>query len=986
MHRLLQRRLPLLVHVGVLLVMLGVSGSIGVHRAEAQSTYGVNATGDAGDANVGDGVCATGATTPGGAAECTLRAALDEANNSAACDTLRFDTVPRNASGMARFVPATPLAATHPVVLDGTTAPRGSVVEKGDLRRRIAAIQDDMPPAGSNGFVVPTPTERRDWKRLIGVLLEGEIQAARSIIEQQFPSYALIRFTDTGTDQTVWLLQERPPVERGWGAVAVNPAAARNLVVEVPHPVFDLDTHTQGADLFRETGARVLLLAGTARCANEAPSPCDGQSGVCGAFGPYRVSDMAHVTDAPFQAAHEVLTDRYPEATVLNLHGNGNSSCETVFLSDGVANETSAAVEDLRQALQDRGVGAGHPGTSTCPLEGTTNVQGRHTNGSTVPCTEPATSSAGTFIHVEQRRGFRGSPERYRALIEALKEVVPASSAAQPRSGTTIQDLRAVHGSEAPVVVVDGELLATGDHGLVLSGPDAAGSVVTGLAFIHAPASGLLVQTPGVRVAQNYVGLHPDGAAAPNGRDPGADPTVAALDVDGEAVVVEANVVSGNQSAGVRVRGDDGVVSQNILGTGPALQEARPNQGPGIVVDGAQTVLTGNIVFGSGGSGIRVAGGPAQIGYGYAEAIAGDPSPLAGGMGNIIAQSDSIGIVIADTTGTAVRGNSIFGNGIAGLRIDGPYDGNDEGDTDEGINRGQNVPVIASVAGCDDSGSTTTVDVSYQVRSNADSANASNYGDEGLKVDFYTTDSGEDQGRTYLGTDAYAAADAGSVVTTTLSAEGVSCSDAFVATATDANNNTSQFNTSTVLPVELASFAGQQIDETSVELVWQTATEQNNAGFRVEQSAQGGDWTQVAFVDGAGTTTEAQTYRLAVEDLEPGTHRFRLTQVDVDGSAQTFDAVTVRLGMQEALRVTAPSPNPVRTGATMRFAVKQSAETTVSVYNVLGQRVATLYQGTPTAEETKAVDVSADGLPSGAYFLRVTSGEHTETRRFTVVR
>ena len=987
MHHVLSRCLPLLVSASTFLVLLGFHGAGG---AWAQSVHGVNATGDAEDATVGDGVCATGATTPGGAAECTLRAALNEANHSAECDTIRFDAVPRNASGMARFVPTTPLAASHPVVLDGTTAPRGSVVEKGDLRRRIAAIQDDMPPAGSNGFVVPTPTERADWKRLIEFLLDGNVQAVRSIIEQRFPSYALIRFTDTGTDQTVWLLQERAPVERGWGAVVVNPAADRDLVVEVPHPVFDLDTHTQGADLFRKTGARALLLAGTARCANDVPSPCDGQSSVCGAFGPYRVSDMAHVTEAPFQAAHEVFTDRYPEATVLNLHGNGNSSCETVFLSDGVANETSSAVEELRQALQDRGVEAADSGTSTCPLEGTTNVQGRHTNGSTVPCTEPATSATGTFIHVEQRREFRGSPERYQALIDAVKEVVPASSTTQERSDTTAQDPRAVHESEAPVVVVGGEQLASGEHGLVLSGPEAAGSVVTGLALINAPASGLLVQTSGVSVTQNYVGLHPSGAAAPNGGAPGTDPAVAALDVEGDAVVIEGNVVSGNQSAGVQVRGDDGVVSQNILGADPGLQEARPNQGAGIVVDGTQTVLTGNIVFGGGGSGIRVDGGNARIGYGYAEEITGDPSPLAGGMGNIVAQSDSIGIVIADTTGTAVRGNSLFGNGIAGLRIDGPYDGNDDGDTDEGINRGQNVPVIASVAGCDDSGSTTTVDVSYQVRSNADSANASNYGDTGLKVDFYTTDSGEDQGRTYLGTDAYAAADAGSVVTTTLSAEGVSCSDAFVATATDANNNTSQFNTSTVLPVELASFSGQQVDETSVELVWQTATEQNNAGFRVEQAAtsgdRGGDWTRVAFVDGAGTTTEAQTYRLAVEDLEPGTHRFRLTQVDVDGSRQTYDAVTVRLGMQEALRVTAPSPNPVRTGATMRFAVKQSAETTVAVYNVLGQRVATLYRGTPGAEETQAVDVSAEGLPSGTYFLRVTTGEHTATRRFTVVR
>jgi CSLREA domain-containing protein len=527
-----------------------------------------------------------------------------------------------------------------------------------------------------------------------------------------------------------------------------------------------------------------------------------------------------------------------------------------------------------------------------------------------------------------------------------------------------------------PIVGLDGSGLDGNiQQGIELDDGGAQG--IEAVSVFNAPDDGIADFEGNTKIINCWVGVRPNGEIASNAQDP-----------------------DDNDLAGIYLGRDNAEVRGNLV-AGHSCENAVPgNTCSAIHADGLNITLTGNMVgvgpngetdavYANDGTGIWVEDvdeGQVDVGYGYDEEITGDPSPLAGGMGNIIAQSDSIGIVIADTTGTAVRGNSIYANGIAGLRIDGPYDGNDEGDTDEGINRGQNFPVIASVAGCDDSGSTTTVDVSYQVRSNADSANASNYGDEGLKVDFYTTDSGEDQGRTYLGTDAYAAADAGSVVTTTLSAEGVSCSDAFVATATDANNNTSQFNTSTVLPVELASFAGQQIDETSVELVWQTATEQNNAGFRVEQSAQGGDWTQVAFVDGAGTTTEAQTYRLAVEDLEPGTHRFRLTQVDVDGSAQTFDAVTVRLGMQEALRVTAPSPNPVRTGATMRFAVKQSAETTVSVYNVLGQRVATLYQGTPTAEETKAVDVSADGLPSGAYFLRVTSGEHTETRRFTVVR
>jgi len=531
-----------------------------------------------------------------------------------------------------------------------------------------------------------------------------------------------------------------------------------------------------------------------------------------------------------------------------------------------------------------------------------------------------------------------------------------------------------------PIVGLD----ASGLDGSIQQGielDDGAEQGIEGISIFNAPDDGIGDFEGNTKIIDCWIGVRPNGEIASNAQDPD-DNDIAGIYLGRDNAEVRGNLVAGhscenavpgNTCSAIHVDGLNITLKGNKVGVGPngETDPIYANDGTGIWIEDVDE-------------------GQVNIGYGYGEEIPGDPSPLAGGQGNIVAQSDSIGIVIADTTGTAVRGNSVFGNGIAGLRIDGPYNGNDEGDTDEGINRGQNVPIIASVSGCDDTGSTTTVDVSYQVRSNADSANASNYGDTGLKVDFYTTDSGEEQGRTYLGTDTYAAADAGSVVTTTLSAEGVSCSDAFVATATDADNNTSQFNTATVLPVELASFTGRQIGEASVELVWQTATEQGNAGFRVEQAAtsgeRGGDWTQVAFVDGAGTTAEAQTYRLAVEDLDPGTHRFRLTQVDVDGSTQTYDAVTVRLGMQEALRVTAPAPNPVRSGATMRFAVKQPAETTVAVYNVLGQRVATLYRGTPGAEETQAVDVSAEGLPSGTYFLRVTTGEHTATRRFTVVR
>jgi hypothetical protein len=86
------------------------------------------------------------------------------------------------------------------------------------------------------------------------------------------------------------------------------------------------------------------------------------------------------------------------------------------------------------------------------------------------------------------------------------------------------------------------------------------------------------------------------------------------------------------------------------------------------------------------------------------------------------------------------------------------------------------------------------------------------------------------------------------------------------------------------------------------------------------------------------------------------------------------------------VRLTAPAPNPVQNRATLSFAVKEAQETTIRLYNVLGQEVATLYRGTPTAGESQRLDLSATGLSSGVYFLRLQAGGQTRTQKVTVMR
>jgi len=195
------------------------------------------------------------------------------------------------------------------------------------------------------------------------------------------------------------------------------------------------------------------------------------------------------------------------------------------------------------------------------------------------------------------------------------------------------------------------------------------------------------------------------------------------------------------------------------------------------------------------------------------------------------------------------------------------------------------------------------------------------------------------------------------------------------------NNNT--------LPVELADFQVRVASGDAL-LRWQTASETNNAGFEVQHlSPANEEWTTLGFVESkteGGTTNRALSYRFRADTPSSGTHRFRLRQVDLDGTATLTDPVTLRIRMTEALRLSPPAPNPITDAATLSFAVKEGARATIALYDVLGQQVATLYEGRAPAGRPQQLRLSATDLPSGTYVLQLRANGQTRSQRVTVVR
>lgn len=78
-------------------------------------------------------------------------------------------------------------------------------------------------------------------------------------------------------------------------------------------------------------------------------------------------------------------------------------------------------------------------------------------------------------------------------------------------------------------------------------------------------------------------------------------------------------------------------------------------------------------------------------------------------------------------------------------------------------------------------------------------------------------------------------------------------------------------------------------------------------------------------------------------------------------------------------------PNPFNPATTIRYRVPQTTDVKLTVYNALGQKVATLVNGIRQAGEYR-VTWEAGDLPGGAYFYRLETGKTHITRKMVLIK
>jgi hypothetical protein len=167
-----------------------------------------------------------------------------------------------------------------------------------------------------------------------------------------------------------------------------------------------------------------------------------------------------------------------------------------------------------------------------------------------------------------------------------------------------------------------------------------------------------------------------------------------------------------------------------------------------------------------------------------------------------------------------------------------------------------------------------------------------------------------------------------------------------------------------VLPVTLTDFTARK-DGEAVNLNWTTKSEQNNAYFNIERSADGVSFSSIGKVNGAGNSSQTLNYNYTDKSPLSGKNFYRLRQVDLDDRFVLSSIVSVNMQTSSALNL---YPMPVQSQAFVQYP-KATRNANYRIVSIDGRIV----KSGKLQENSTQMSLNLGELKSGNYVLIINN-------------
>ncbi len=182
-----------------------------------------------------------------------------------------------------------------------------------------------------------------------------------------------------------------------------------------------------------------------------------------------------------------------------------------------------------------------------------------------------------------------------------------------------------------------------------------------------------------------------------------------------------------------------------------------------------------------------------------------------------------------------------------------------------------------------------------------------------------------------------------------------------------------------VVPVELSSFTAG-VNGHSVNLVWSTASEKNNAFFELYRNDR-----RIGTVQGSGTTTEKNTYSFTDENVTAGTYSYKLYQQDYDGTRKLAGETEATVGSPVNFTLDQNYPNPFNPTTVIKYSLPTESFVTLKVFDVMGNEVKTLVNEKKSAGSYN-VNFNAANLAAGLYVYQLRTENFVSSKKMMLLK
>jgi CSLREA domain-containing protein len=827
-------------------------------------TLVVNSIGNTADNTPGDGSCHTvGTTIIDGVPECTLRAAIQEANSATVVDAIIFN-IP--GAGPHTITPTSTTnlpEITQPVTIDAYTEP--GAVEASNPSATLKITLD--------GVIAGSPS-------VDGLRISAGNTTIRGLVIKRFSGDGIEMFTNDGnTIQGNYI---------GTDITGEFPQSNSNkgIVVNDIADVTIGGTNVADRNIISGNAQDGVLVTGSTATDNVVQgnyigTDDDGAQAIPNASSNSNAFNGVSIVGGPDntvgggeEGARNVISSNSGNGVAIVSEGaSGN------VVSGNVIGLNAAGTSPLGNGKHGVSIlgadnntigGEAEIQTASVAAEPSNIISGNGLNGVNIAGDSSGNPVVGNYIGTDFTGQFdRGNLQDGVEILDSTGNTIGGPNAGDGNlisgnnsDGISIGDnaLSLPDGDLSNVIQgnhigtkLDGESqLANGSRGVFVwsagnfIGKDGVGNLISG------NGTGVRVDGGGTgnSIQSNHIGTDVDGMQpVPNSGagvvvDGSLGTSTVTLGGNGDG---EGNVISGNGGAGVRLVGSGATgndVQGNLIGLKTDGDTGLANSGDGVAISDAPNNYVGgvtedavNVISANSGDGIEISGSSATgneiegnlIGtnsegdnrgngdYGVVVDGASDNSIgeveeittlEAGPGGNTIAFNSDGGVVVKTENGNAITGNSIYSNGGLGIDLgddgvtsnDGP--GTDTPpDADTGANNLQNFPELTAAS----SGSTT-------VQGTFESAPNTTF-----TLEFFANsqcdDSGNGQGEDFLGSaEVTTDVNGDATVDVTLDAT-AAAGNAITATATDPDGNTSEFSGCTDPVAVVVNSTGDAVDD-----------------------------------------------------------------------------------------------------------------------------------------------------------------------------